>query len=320
MTQQSKIVSIIIPIYQQNESHLAMSLSSINNQLDVDFSTFDVHLVNDGGDPIDLEMLRQVFSNLDLYYHQLEKNVGPGLARQYGVDHSEGQYLMFVDSDDWLFQANSLQYFFEAVKTTGNHEIISSYYNREGLSADGNNIVVAQGLFEDTSVYPRWFNRQFLLVHDLRFSSELRLFEDLYFTGLAFKLVVDHFVIARITYYYHYRVSSLTHSQQFVATGEAAKQWRLQLEFLRDHSYETQLRDQFDHLILDIYIYHTNFRPSGGDEQSFLEELHQLLLEFPQVAKTYSPEMQDYVSRGIFDQLLSVIPQDDLKNFLERIL
>ncbi|MCO6184477.1 glycosyltransferase [Leuconostoc fallax] len=44
-----KLVSIIIPYYNENESQLAIALSSINNQIGVDFNDVEVILVGDGG-------------------------------------------------------------------------------------------------------------------------------------------------------------------------------------------------------------------------------------------------------------------------------
>jgi len=317
---QLKTVSIIIPFYGQNESQLAVPLSSINNQLTVDFSSFDVHLINDGGKPVDIGLLRQFFPKLDLHYHQLKKNVGAGLARQYGIDHSESDYLMFVDADDQLYQENSLSFFFEAVKNDGTHDLFSSYYNREGLEpGNTGNIIYTQGIFDFSAVFARWLNRKFLENHKLQFSSELRSFEDFYLLGLITKLTNDHLRIDRITYLSHYRADSLTHAKKFVATGEFVRQWRLQLTYLRDNGYQVQLQQQFEELLLYIYLYHAKFRPSGVDEKVFQAEKRRLLTEFPQLRQPYSFQLQQYVNQRSMDSkdYYYGIATNDLKSFLE---
>ena len=310
-------LSIIIPFYGQKESQLTVPLASINNQTAVDFSQINVHLVNDASAPIDSAVLQEVFPNLDLHYHELNENVGAGLARQYGIDHSESDYIMFIDADDRLFQENSLAYFFEALEKDGDHELISSYYDWEELLDDGA-LAIHQGTFDFLTVYARWFSRQFLEQQNIRFSPELRMFEDFYLMEIANQIATDHIHVDQITYLNRYRASSLTNAKKFTTTGEFVKSYRLQLEYYRDKGYEAQLQQQFEGLLVNIYLYHAKLRPVGEDEAAFQVELSQLLDEFPQLRKPYSVDLQNYVdqhSRNKQDPYYGVATAD-LKDFL----
>ena len=47
--------------------------------------------------------------NIEIY--RLNKNMGPGYARQYGIEKSESEYILFMDSDDLLYDCFSVKKF-----------------------------------------------------------------------------------------------------------------------------------------------------------------------------------------------------------------
>lgn len=90
------MVSVVIPIYQM-EAYLEDCLLSIRNQT---FSDFEVLMVNDGSTDGSAAIARQ-FAAEDrrfLYYYQ--ENSGVSTARNTGLQHAAGTYILFVDSDD----------------------------------------------------------------------------------------------------------------------------------------------------------------------------------------------------------------------------
>lgn len=88
-----KIVSVIIPFYN-NKSWLKEALISVVNQ---EYSNLDVIIINDGSDE-NIDDLIVEFSNFHFYYI---KNVGAGQARNYGIEKAIGEYVCFLDSDDF---------------------------------------------------------------------------------------------------------------------------------------------------------------------------------------------------------------------------
>ncbi|QAT49526.1 glycosyltransferase family 2 protein [Caproiciproducens sp. NJN-50] len=90
-------ISVIVPIYNV-EKYLERCVSSILNQT---FSDFEVLLINDASTDRSLEIARR-FSG-DGRVRVLDKShSGLGNTRNYGVEHAGGDYLLFVDSDDWI--------------------------------------------------------------------------------------------------------------------------------------------------------------------------------------------------------------------------
>ena len=91
-------LSIIIPVYNVEE-YLSECLESILNQ---SFKDFEVICINDGSTDNSLEVLRRYSEKDNRIVVIDKKNEGSGIARNAGIDIASGEYLYFVDSDDWL--------------------------------------------------------------------------------------------------------------------------------------------------------------------------------------------------------------------------
>lgn len=90
------MISVIIPVYN-GEKYIDNCLRSVLSQKNADF---EVILVNDGSTDRTDELCRKwrkKYANL-IYFTQ--NNQGQGSARNYGVTHARGQWLVFLDADD----------------------------------------------------------------------------------------------------------------------------------------------------------------------------------------------------------------------------
>lgn len=95
MTKQNIKFSIIIPVF--NREHLvADTIRSVLNQ---SYSLFEIIAVNDGSTDNTLQVLDSFGTTLKTVNQQ---NLGPEVARNTGVEHATGDYLVFLDSDDIL--------------------------------------------------------------------------------------------------------------------------------------------------------------------------------------------------------------------------
>ena len=95
-----KRLSIIIPVYDV-EAYLPECLDSIFSQRDA-LSDIEVILVNDGspdGSAAILEEYRKRYDNITVI---TQSNQGLSLARMNGLERAQGEYVWFVDSDDYL--------------------------------------------------------------------------------------------------------------------------------------------------------------------------------------------------------------------------
>lgn len=89
-------VSIIIPTYNR----AAMVCDAIDSVLAQSYRDFEVLVVDDGSTDGTQEVLRERYGDRIRYFYQ--ENQGRAAARNKGIRESEGKYLVFLDSDDWL--------------------------------------------------------------------------------------------------------------------------------------------------------------------------------------------------------------------------
>lgn len=91
------MISIIVPIYNA-ESHLEKCIQSVINQ---SISNFELILVDDGStDKSKIICQRFLNDNRVRYYYKT--NGGVSSARNFGIRKSSGNWLCFIDADDWV--------------------------------------------------------------------------------------------------------------------------------------------------------------------------------------------------------------------------
>ena len=97
-------LSIIIPVYNV-ENYISQCLDSILNQT---FKDFEIICINDGSTDKSLDELLK-YKNKDERITIIDKkNEGSGIARNTGLTIAKGDYVYFVDGDDWI-EDNALE-------------------------------------------------------------------------------------------------------------------------------------------------------------------------------------------------------------------
>ncbi len=105
-------VSVIIPVYNV-ENYIAKCLESLISQT---LKDIEIICVNDGSKDSSLEILNQYAQKDKRIVVFNQKNQGPGVARNLGIEKANGEYIAFVDSDDWL-DSNALEILYSKAKT-----------------------------------------------------------------------------------------------------------------------------------------------------------------------------------------------------------
>ena len=92
-------LSVIIPVYNRPEK-VIRAIESIPNRDDV-----EVIVVDDCSTDNTLDTLTS-YDKRPIIILQTNTNSGPGIARNAGLDVAKGEYVLFLDSDDWLVTEN----------------------------------------------------------------------------------------------------------------------------------------------------------------------------------------------------------------------
>ena len=106
------MISIIIPVYNV-EKFIRQCLDSILSQ---SYKNYEVILIDDKSKDSSLDIIREYekkYSNF--FVIENKKNSGPGASRNKGIDKAKGEYIMFIDSDDYI-EPNTLEDAFNAAK------------------------------------------------------------------------------------------------------------------------------------------------------------------------------------------------------------
>lgn len=98
MVHQTPKISIIVPIYNA-ENVLQRCISSLMQQSE---DAIEIIAVDDCSTDNSLKLLYELsHSDERIHIVRMPENKGPHLARELGVSHAAGEYIAFVDSDDW---------------------------------------------------------------------------------------------------------------------------------------------------------------------------------------------------------------------------
>lgn len=97
-------VSVIIPIFNV-EKYLKKSLDSVVNQT---LKEIEIIAIDDGSTDNSLNILKEYQNTDDRIIIFEQENKGPGEARNLALNHVKGEYVFFLDSDDWI-ELNTLE-------------------------------------------------------------------------------------------------------------------------------------------------------------------------------------------------------------------
>lgn len=128
-----KFFSIIIPVYNV-ERYLQKCLDSVIRQ---DFENYEIIIINDGSSDKSKDIIEKFYQeNIDKCKVIHKKNEGLSMARNDGIKESDGKYLIFLDSDDWIGHKSTLSELYKKLKEENYPELLINLYE---YSIDGSN-------------------------------------------------------------------------------------------------------------------------------------------------------------------------------------
>jgi glycosyltransferase involved in cell wall biosynthesis len=98
------VVSIIIPTYN-DENYISKCLDSVISQT---YNDIEIIVIVDGATDRTESIVRQYAKKDKRINFFIQENAGAGPARNYGIKKANGEYIVFVDADDWL-NADSIE-------------------------------------------------------------------------------------------------------------------------------------------------------------------------------------------------------------------
>lgn len=107
------LVSVIIPCFNDHK-YIGQAINSVTNQT---HKNVEIIIVDDGSDEVTLNFLKAINQeNVEILY---QKNSGPSAARNTGIKHAKGDFILTLDSDDYFensFISTALSYLIDNFK------------------------------------------------------------------------------------------------------------------------------------------------------------------------------------------------------------
>lgn len=216
-------LSLVIPMYNV-ELYIEKCLNSCINQ-DLSSNEYEIIIVNDGSKDTSLsraEAIARKHNNIKIIS---QENGGLSSARNTGLKNAKGEYIWFIDSDDWiepnvlknLYQIAShnnldiLRFFWNIIdeknkKYTDSSGIINTpIYNKTLSGIEYTKKVLGTVLYVPSFLY----RKQFLIEHSFSFKEGIT-YEDVEFNTKVIPLASKIMSIPQIYYNYFQRNNSIT--------------------------------------------------------------------------------------------------------------
>jgi glycosyltransferase involved in cell wall biosynthesis len=214
-------ISVIIPLYNV-EQYLSRCLDSVLNQ---SFKDIQIICVNDGSKDNSLKILNTYAKKDDRILIISQENKGLSGARNTGLDAVKGDYVFFLDADDYL-HPQALEVFYNIAQKTNSPIVISNTFARHGkdkisiAEVDVNNIdysVCSNPLtdlyshrFVSAIVWNKLYKKE--VIKDSRFIEGIY-YEDWPFTACLFSQISNFALCKEKLYIYNTVSSSIVRSE-----------------------------------------------------------------------------------------------------------
>ena len=163
------MIDIIIPIYNARKT-LELTLMSIKLQTII--NKINIYLIDDDSSE-DYKDILNKYKDMNIIYIKLDKNNGPAVARQKGIEMSSSKYIMFIDADDLLYDADSIKKLFNKIEEDYDYVV--------GITIDEKQNTQ---IMNESDLHGKIYKREFLLKNNIKFNNT-RVHEDNYFNNLV---------------------------------------------------------------------------------------------------------------------------------------
>lgn len=267
------LVSIIIPVYNA-EDLLSRCINSIINQ---SHSRIEIILINDGSTD-NSGSICDHYGNLDTRIRVVHlKNKGVANARNKGIELAKGEYIQFVDSDDWL-EEDTIEQTLGTLIRDKSQMIIFGYFrhfsleNYKECKLNNANVLNKEEIFKQlgflmnnemfNSVWNKLYKKNILMENNVEFNVLYQNGEDFMFNMEYIKFINNMSLYNKCFYHYNNTQQSLSKSRsikKFKSIKSAYDQYRPDLENISLYSeqsrrlYEQYYLKNIFIMLVDIY-------------------------------------------------------------------
>jgi len=236
-------ISIIVPVYKV-EKYLRRCLDSIVAQT---FTDWECILIDDGSPDNSGKICDEYVAKDGRFRVIHQENQGVSAARNAGLDAAKGEWIGFVDSDDWI-EPNMYEYLYNDALETRSDAVICGFVGQHKKriqkmcgTEESVKLLFDQKGFGGFSVLRLIAAEK---VKNIRFDTTVSYMEDNQFFYYAFKKCEKIYWDNKPLYHYEERIDSVTHLSGFTKQAESAIQ-------MLDRLYEEEQIKSLKKIILN---------------------------------------------------------------------
>lgn len=228
-------ISIVVPVYNVGE-FLGQCIESLCGQT---YSNIEIILVNDGSTDNSLAVM-QHYAEMDKRIKIIDQiNAGANAARNAGLSVATGEWICFVDGDDWVdlqmgmelskYFRNDLDIIFYSFRSVYPHKTTAYIYEESDYEITGDEFRELQvatlnrlGKYkfgvkrlETVSVCDKLYRTKFLKQNRLQFDESLPKLQDLCFNLMVYDYAKKGYVVNKP--FYNYRIHQMSVSKRYQA-------------------------------------------------------------------------------------------------------
>ena len=293
-------ISVIVPVYN-GEKYLKPCIDSVLAQT---FTDFELLAVNDGskdGSPAILEEYARKDARVRVIS---QENAGVSAARNHALEEASGEYLAFIDADDWL-EPDALAaaqailekerpdvWLWNSVLEYPDHQQRLAYENTDRLIGEAQELLDmrwcmftefdknGKRFFGSRNVWAKFIRRELVEKGRIRFDEQLRLHEDTLFMLEVYEKARSLYITN--DYWYHHRLEagSVTSRYAPYAVRNNAEAALRMAEFLRENRKGADYEDFFKGILVfwllqdfDLYVFHQQNPMSSGEKYRLAREI-----------------------------------------------
>lgn len=288
------LVSIIIPVYRVEKKLLKRCLDSVINQ---SYKNMDILIISDGANNEIVDYIEQYQKKYTFLRFLKKNNEGVSIARNLGISMAKGDYIMFVDCDDWL-EPNCLEKF-TSIDNLYDFDIIVSNYKIGKIDYSFcidhltknelvMNLIAAKGLPNKSPVnygvpWAKLYKKELISNNKIKFPEGMVRYQDNIFNLYAFYNSKKEYIIKDSTYNYCINNKSISHTKntQVVANSSERfiKETRKFIDsYLEHNQYHVQYKKRFNYKIFKLELHYLNILFSNDKMYLSNREIKKILI------------------------------------------
>lgn len=247
-----KKVSVIIPVYNV-ENYLRKCLNSLVNQT---LKDIEIIVVNDGT----LDNSQEIIDEYVKKYPKkvvsiIQENGGQGAARNTGLLHAKGEYIGYVDSDDYVEENMYEELYKKAKEEDSDIVICGNNVVKENYELFSKEDVDKEFLLGKMAVWNKIYKKNIIVDNKIQFRSKVW-YEDLDFTMKVYFSSKKISYVDKPLYNYLLREGSTMNNNNIKRNLELIEAFDSLIDYCKDKKIYNKVKDEIEFLcIYHMYIF-----------------------------------------------------------------